>query len=211
MEHQQAHIILIEDLPEVREGLREMLNNSGRFGGVAAYGSAEQMFGNGALDKAGLFILDIGLPGMNGVECLVRLKALRPNARVLMFTVMEHDEKVFAALKAGADGYLLKRESPEKILEAIADALNGGAPMSSEIARRVLLSFRDTPVAPNKQSLLSERENEVLVLLSKGHLYKEIADQLNISLNTVKQHIHHIYEKLQVQNRTEAVLKYLGR
>ncbi len=211
MEHQQAHIILIEDLPEVREGLREMLSNSGRFGGVSAYGSAEQMFGNGALDKAGLFILDIGLPGMNGVECLVRLKAVRPNAKVLMFTVMEHDEKVFAALKAGADGYLLKRESPEKILEAIADALNGGAPMSSEIARRVLLSFRETPLTPNHQSLLSEREKEVLGLLAKGHLYKEIADQLDISMNTVKQHIHHIYEKLHVQNRTEAVLKYLGK
>ncbi|MBK9015242.1 MAG: response regulator transcription factor [Saprospiraceae bacterium] len=114
MEHQHAHIVVIEDLPEVREGLQEMLSHSRRFGGVSAYGSAEQMFGNGALDKAGLFILDIGLPGMNGVECLVRLKALRPSAKVLMFTVMEHDDKVFAALKAGADGYLLKRESPEK-------------------------------------------------------------------------------------------------
>ncbi len=211
MEQQQAHIVLVEDLPEVREGLREMLSHSGRFGGVSAYGSAEQLFGNGALDKAGLFILDIGLPGMNGLECLVRLKALRPNAKVLMFTVMEHDEKVFAALKAGADGYILKRESPEKILEAITDALNGGAPMSSEIARRVLLSFRETPLAPNHQTLISEREKEVLGLLSKGHLYKEIADQLDISLNTVKQHIHHIYEKLHVQNRTEAVLKYLGK
>ncbi|MBK8279585.1 MAG: response regulator transcription factor [Saprospiraceae bacterium] len=210
MEHQQAHIVLIEDLPEVREGLREMLNNSGRFGCVCAYGSAEQMFLNGALNEAGLFILDIGLPGMDGLECLVRLKAVRPDAKVLMFTVMEHDEKVFAALKAGADGYLLKRESPEKILEAIADALNGGAPMSSEIARRVLISFRAKPLIPNHQPLLSEREKEVLGLLSKGHLYKEIADQLEISLNTVKQHIHHIYEKLQVQNRTEAVIKYLG-
>lgn len=211
MEHQPAHIVVIEDLSEVREGLREMLSHSGRFEGVSAYGSAEQMFGNGALDKAGLFILDIGLPGMNGLECLLRLKALRPGVRVLMFTVMEHDDKVFAALKAGADGYLLKRESPEKIMEAITDALNGGAPMSSEIARRVLLSFRETPLTPNHQSLLSEREKEVLSLLSKGHLYKEIADQLDISLNTVKQHIHHIYEKLQVQNRTEAVLMYLGK
>ncbi len=211
MEHQQSQIVLIEDLPEVREGLRELLSNSGRFGGVSAYASAEQMFGNGALDKGGLFILDIGLPGMDGIEALVRLKAVRPEVKVLMFTVMEHDEKVFAALKAGADGYLLKRESPDKILVAITDALNGGAPMSSEIARRVLLTFRDKPVTPNNQSLLSEREYEVLVLLSKGRLYKEIADQLDISLNTVKQHVHHIYEKLHVQNRTEAVLKYLGR
>lgn len=211
MEIPLAHIVIVEDQFEVREGLRELLDGSAYFEGVSAYPSAEGMFSNGAFSKAGLFILDIGLPGMDGLECLIRLKAIRPEAKVLMFTVMEHDEKVFAALKAGADGYLLKRESPEKILAAIADALQGGAPMSSEIARRVLLSFRETPVAPNNQPLLSERENEVLELLSKGHLYKEIADRLSISLNTVKQHIHHIYEKLQVQNRTEAVLKYLGR
>lgn len=211
MENQMAHIVLVEDQPDVREGLGELLAGSGHFGSVSAYPSAEGMFANGAFSKAGLFILDIGLPGMDGIECLVRLKAVRPEAKVLMFTVMEHDEKVFAALKAGADGYLLKRESTEKMLEAIADALGGGAPMSSEIARRVLLSFREKPAAPNNQPLLSERENEVLELLSKGHLYKEIAGQLNISLNTVKQHIHHIYEKLQVQNRTEAVLKHLGK
>ncbi len=206
-----SHIVLVEDQTAVREGLQELLEDSGRFSGVSAYRSAEAMFGNGSLSKAALFILDIGLPGMDGLECLVLLKAARPEAKVLMFTVMEHDEKVFSALKAGADGYLLKRESPERMLLAIEDALNGGAPMSSEIARRVLLSFRNMPVTPNNQTLLSERENEVLDLLAKGYLYKEIADQLAISLNTVKQHIHHIYEKLQVQNRTEAVLKYLGK
>lgn len=211
MEQQQAHIVLIEDLPEVREGLREMLSSTGLFKGVSAYGSAEEMFGNGAFLQGTLFILDIGLPGMDGIEALVRLKAARPEVKVLMFTVIEHDDKVFAALKAGADGYLLKRESPEKMLAAMADTLQGGAPMSSEIARRVLLSFRDMRPTPNNQNQLTERENRVLELLSKGHLYKEIADQLDIALNTVKQHIHHIYEKLQVQNRTEAVLKYLGK
>ena len=211
MATQLAPIILVEDQTEVRESLRELLVGSGYFETVSSYSSAEKMFANGTFSKAKLFILDIGLPGMDGIEALVRLKALRPEAKVLIFTVMEHDEKVFAALKAGADGYLLKRETPEKILAAITDTLQGGAPMSSEIARRGLLSFRETQVAPNNQSLLSERENEVLELLSKGHLYKEIADQLGISLNTVKQHIHRIYEKLQVQNRTEAVLRYLGK
>lgn len=211
MEHSAVHIILVEDQPDVREGLQDMLLHSRRFGAVSAFSDAEQMFGNGAVTEAGLFILDIGLPGMSGIECLVRLKSMRPDVKVLMFTVMEHDENVFSALKAGADGYLLKRESPDKMLASVEDALNGGAPMSSEIARRVLLSFRESPTAPNNQALLSERENEVLERLSKGFLYKEIADQLGISLNTVKQHIHHIYEKLQVQNRTEAVLRFLGR
>lgn len=211
MNHQQVHIVLVEDQLEVREGLSEIINNSGLFEGISTYHSAEQMFKNYSIEKGGLFILDIGLPGMNGVECLVRLKAKFPNIKVLMFTVMEHDEKVFAALKAGADGYLLKRETPEKLLEAIQDALNGGAPMSSEIALRIIRTFRERPLILTTQYSLSERENEVLNLLAKGNLYKEIADKLCISLNTVKQHAHHIYEKLQVQNRTEAVLRHLGK
>lgn len=211
MEHSAVHIVLVEDQPDVREGLRDILLHSRRFGAVSAYPGAEQMFSNGAFAEAGLFILDIGLPGMSGIECLVRLKAMRPDVKVLMFTIMEGDDKVFSALKAGADGYLLKRESPEKMLASIEDALDGGAPMSNEIARRVLFAFREMPPAPNHQSLLTERENEVLDLLSKGFLYKEIADRLDIALNTVKQHIHHIYEKLQVQNRTEAVLRFLGK
>lgn len=211
MKMNQINITLVEDQPEVRESLQGMLQDSGCFDKVQAYCSAEHLFAKEKLDATCLYILDIGLPGMDGVECLVRLKAASPSAKVLMFTVMEHDDKVFAALKAGADGYLLKRESKEKMLSAIEEALQGGAPMSSEIARRVLLSFREIPPNSVHQPLLSDRENEVLDLLSKGQLYKEIADRLGISLNTVKQHIHHIYEKLQVQNRTEAVLRYLGK
>ena len=211
METNGTHIVVVEDQREVRESLRSLLLLSGRFAGVTAWESAELLFADNTLPPAALYILDIGLPGMDGVECLVRLKALDPEAKVLMFTVMEHDSNVFAALKAGADGYLLKREAPEKILEAIADALQGGAPMSSEIARRVLLTFRENPAAPGGPARLSAREMNVLGLLSKGFLYKEIAAQLGISLNTVKQHIHHIYEKMQVQNRTEAVLRYLGK
>ncbi len=211
MENLQAHIAIVEDQPEVRESLLELLQLSASFAGISGYGSAEQFLANGALERTDLVILDIGLPGMDGIECLVRLKARRPEMKVLMFTVLEHDEKVFAALRAGADGYLLKRDAPAKMLDGIADALHGGAPMSSDIARRVLLSFREIPAAHSVQPSLSERESEVLDLLAHGHLYKEIADQLSISLNTVKKHIHHIYEKLQVQNRTEAVLRFLGK
>lgn len=211
MEKTETNVIVVEDQAEVRESLRDLLLLSGRFAGVATYEHAEQLLAEKSLPQGALYILDIGLPGMDGVECLVRLKARDPEAKALMFTVMEHDEKVFDALRAGADGYLLKRETPEKILEAIADALQGGAPMSSEIARRVLLSFRKITEVQSAVSVLSERESQVLNLLSKGFLYKEIAAQLFISLNTVKQHIHHIYEKLQVQNRTEAVLRHFGK
>jgi len=211
MEKTETNIVVVEDQPEVRESLRDLLLLSGRFAGVATYEHAEQLLAEKSLPQGALYILDIGLPGMDGVECLVRLKARDLEAKILMFTVMEHDNNVFAALKAGADGYLLKRETPEKMLEAIADALQGGAPMSSEIARRVLLTFRENPAAPGGPARLSAREMNVLGLLSKGFLYKEIAAQLGISLNTVKQHIHHIYEKMQVQNRTEAVLRYLGK
>lgn len=209
MKQQRSHIVIVEDQLEVGESLCDLLEASAQFASVRHFGNAEVFLSSSATQDATLCILDIGLPGMDGLECLVRFKALRPEAKVLMFTVMEHDDKVFAALKAGADGYLLKRESPEKILDSIKDALQGGAPMSSEIARRVLLTFRIDPVNASSASLISEREIEVLNLLSKGHLYKEIADLLGISLNTVKRHIHHIYEKLQVQNRTEAVLRFL--
>lgn len=207
-----THIFLVEDQPDVCESLCDLWKLSGQFSHVSACKSAEDLLADPALCHTSLVVLDIGLPGMDGIECLVRIKAIRPELRVLMFTVFEHDDSVFTALKAGADGYLLKRETPERMIAAIVDALDGGAPMSRDIARRVLHSFRETPpLGPSACAGLSDREIAVLELLSKGQLYKEIADRLNISINTVKQHIHHIYAKLQVQNRTEAVLRYLER
>jgi DNA-binding NarL/FixJ family response regulator len=154
-------------------------------------------------------ITDINLPGKNGIECVFELKNLNPAIQFIMFTIYEDNDQVFEALKAGATGYILKNTAPEKIVEAILELYEGGSPMSPKIARKVLQSFSKTenPVL----QLISKREREVLDLLSKGYLYKEIADQLNITLSTVKRHLNHIYEKLQVQNKTEAVNKLYGK
>lgn len=211
MIHSKPHIAIIEDQEDVREALNELLCSEARFASVSLYKSAEQLLQNPQLTGIDLFILDIGLPGMSGLDCLGQIKTIHPKSIVLMYTVMEHDESVFAALSLGADGYLLKREAPEKIVLAIEDAFQGGAPMSSEIARKVLLTFRKPQPTPTPTAALSEREKEVLDLIAKGYLYKEIALQLQITLNTVKQHIHRIYQKLQVQNRTEATLRSLGK
>jgi len=153
-------------------------------------------------------IMDIGLPGMSGIEGVIRLKEKYPHINFLMFTIFA-DDHVFEALKAGADGYILKREAPEKILQAIREVKDGGAPMSRTIARKVLDSFR--PKKKNKAIIesLTPRQIEILELLDTGLSYKLIADQLEIAEGTVKQHIHHIYRKLQVNNRTEAINKYL--
>lgn len=141
MEKTETNIVVVEDQPEVRESLRDLLLLSGRFAGVATYEHAEQLLAEKSLPQGALYILDIGLPGMDGVECLVRLKVRDLEAKILMFTVMEHDNNVFAALKAGADGYLLKREAPEKILEAIADALQGLSTNTNVLLYPFLLLF----------------------------------------------------------------------
>jgi DNA-binding NarL/FixJ family response regulator len=139
-----------------------------------------------------------------------KVKALHPDILFMIFTIYEDSEQIFQALSLGASGYLLKNTSPEKIVEALHDLYNGGAPMSASIAKKVILSFQ-SPINGKPAEILSAREHEVLVLLSKGLFYKEIAEKLFISVGTVRQHIHHIYKKLQVQNRTEAINKLLGK
>lgn len=201
---------LVEDQKDIREGMYSLLSFSGQFSGLKTFSNAEDMLEGLKEEAPQIVILDIGLPGINGVEALVRLKNKKPNVKVLIFTVFENDSHVFEALKAGADGYILKKERPEKILESIHDVLSGGAPMSREIARKVLETFHPQS-ADAAFEVLTTREKETLELLAKGFLYKEIADKLNISLSTVKLHLHHIYEKLHVQNRSEAILRYLGK
>ena len=155
--------------------------------------------------------MDINLPGMNGIECIRQVKDKSPDSQFMMFTVYENDEKVFEALKAGASGYLLKNTGLLQIVESLKELHHGGSPMSANIARKLVNLFRHSPKESVTVDVLSNRENEILQLLAKGLLYKEIADQLQISTGTVRQHIHNIYEKLHVQNRTEAINKAFGK
>jgi len=155
-------------------------------------------------------LMDIQMPGMSGIECVAKLKAACPEILVLMVTVYDNNDRVFEALAAGASGYLLKRDVPAKLIESLDDALSGGSPMSSAIARKVVQFFHKEPATPNLGLHLTPREKQILDLLVKGSLYKEIAWELNIGMETVRTHLHNIYTKLHVRTRTEAVVKYLG-
>jgi DNA-binding NarL/FixJ family response regulator len=155
--------------------------------------------------------MDINLPGMNGIECIRRVKDKSPGTQFMMFTVYENDDKVFEALKAGASGYLLKNTGLLHIAESVKELHEGGSPMSANIARKMVNLFRDNDKKNPFLDLLSNREKEILQLLAKGLLYKEIAEQLGITTGTVRIHIHKIYEKLHVQNRTEAINKAFGK
>lgn len=197
------NVSIVEDLPEIREGLRFMVNQTPGFTCMSAYDNAADALAGLPRDAPHLVIMDIGLPQGTGVECMRKLKAQGLTMQFVIFTVYEDSDQVFDALAAGASGYLLKNTPPDKIIEALRELHAGGSPMSLSIARKVVASFH----APAARTELSPREMEVLTLLAKGFLYKEIAAQLYISTGTVRQHIHNIYEKLHVQNRTEALNK----
>jgi DNA-binding NarL/FixJ family response regulator len=206
-------ISIVEDQTVIRNGLMAILSMSPDFQLLECHESAESLLEwlPKSIRKPDIILQDIGLPGMNGLECLLQIKKEHPSIKVMIFTVFDNDNNVFEALRQGADGYILKKESPEKIMDALRDLQEGGAPMSREVARKVMDSFKTASSPGNVTDLLSNREYEILQHLAKGYLYKEIADNLAISISTVKQHIHHIYEKLQVQNRSEAILRYLGQ
>lgn len=203
-------IALVEDIKEISDNLREIINEEADMECAHVYRSAEEAFGFLPHADVEIVLLDIGLPGESGIELMLKMLEHRSDLRYCMFTVFETDEKIFESLKAGAKGYILKNEHPGQIIKALRDLYSGGSPMSSIIARRVLDAFLQ-PQGNGDNLSLTPREHELLHLLSDGLFYKEIAQQLNLTLGTVKQYIHHIYEKLQVNNRTEAINKYLGR
>jgi DNA-binding NarL/FixJ family response regulator len=204
-------LAIVEDLDEVREGLKQFIILNPEFTVLDTYKTAEEAAHEIPLKKPDIVIMDISLPGMNGIECIKEIKNKVPKTQFMMFTVYENDEKVFEALKAGASGYLLKNTGLVQLIEALKELHNGGSPMSSNIARKLVTVFRGQQNETAPVEILSNRENEILQLLSKGLLYKEIAEQLSISTGTVRQHIHKIYEKLHVQNRTEALNKAFGK
>jgi len=204
-------IVIVEDLAEVRDGLNQFISLSPEFSVLDTFQTAEEALVDIPRLKPDIVIMDINLPGMNGIECIKQLKGKTSGTQFMMFTVYENDEKVFEALKAGASGYLLKNTGLVQLIESLKELHSGGSPMSANIARKLVTLFREQEKECPELELLTKREHELLQLLSKGLLYKEISDQLSISHSTVKQHIHNIYEKLHVQNRTEALNKVFGK
>jgi DNA-binding NarL/FixJ family response regulator len=204
-------VSLVEDSNQVRTTLARLISRSEGFHCVSQHANAEAALAALPAEKPDVILMDINLPGMNGVECVRRLRPLLPETQILMLTVYEDTENIFNALAAGATGYLLKRTPRAELLEAIRDVRQGGSPMSMHIARKVVQSFQRASPSPSATESLSPREQEVLDCLSHGFLYKEIADKLGISYETVHTYIRRIYEKLQVRTRTEAVAKFLQR
>ena len=197
-------ICIVEDLEEVRNGMTSLLTLDERFEVLASFHDAEKATKELPAWQPDIVIMDINLPGMNGIECIKKVKPQCPQTQFMMFTIYEDDEKVFEALAAGASGYLLKKTPLAKINESLLELHSGGSPMSTQIARKVINRLRNKEATENIE-ILSARENEVLHQLAKGLLYKEISEKLSITTGTVRQHIHNIYEKLHVQNRTEAI------
>jgi DNA-binding NarL/FixJ family response regulator len=202
-------IAIVEDNEDIRESLKSLIQSTDGLECAGAYADAETGLEFLTGHPADVVLMDINLPGMNGIECVRQLKAVQPGMQFIMCTVFQNDDSVFNALKAGATGYLLKTDEPGKIIDAIHELYAGGSPMTPQIARRVIESFK-SPSVNEAIHLLTKRETEMLGLLAKGFRYKEIADQLCISTETVRKHINNTYQKLHVQSRIDAVNKIFG-
>jgi DNA-binding NarL/FixJ family response regulator len=204
-----ARVVLIEDLREVREGLRVLVNGTPGFLCANSYRTMEDALAQISKDRPDIIMTDIGLPGMSGIDGIRILRERFPDVPILALTVYDNDEQVFAALCAGASGYLLKNTPPARLLESLREAVLGGAPMSPEVARRVVHLFRRFKPPDKSDYHLTPQETELLKLLVEGHYYKTAAHQLGASINTVSFHLKNIYAKLRVHSKSEAVAKAL--
>jgi len=204
-------VSIVEDNDETREVLAARVNCAPTLKCAGTYRTGELAVKGIPLEKPDVVLVDINLPGMSGIECVSKLKAQLPALPILMITTYEEPELIFNSLRAGAKGYLLKNTPPAELIQAIEQIHAGGAPMSMQIARKVVDHFCRITQPTSEMEQLSKREEEVLALLAKGYLYKEISRELGISLPTVKWHLGHIYQKLHVQTRTEAAVKFLDR
>jgi len=204
-------VAIVEDNEDIRGTLERILGRAANMKCVGSYACGQAALDAIPKKTPNVVIMDIRLPDFSGIECTARLKQLLPKLQVLIFTVHEDSEQVFKSLEAGASGYLLKRSTPAEIIQAVQDVHGGGAPMSGEIARKVVQSFRkpaDVQTKKSESEQLTDREEEVLNLLAQGYISKEIADRMAISYDTVRFHLKHIYTKLHVRSRMEAVVKY---
>ena len=203
-----TRVAIVEDNRTTREGLEKIINLSSGYRCISTCSTAEDALRLLPQQRPEIVLMDIQLPKMSGVECVAHLKELLPAVQVIMVTVYEDPDRIFRALRAGASGYLLKRATPEQVLSAIREVQEGGAPMSGEIARKVIAYFRNQTAASAEVDKLSARERDVLELVVHGISNKEIADRLSVSLEAVRWHLKHIYHKLHVHSRTEAALKF---
>jgi len=203
-------LIIVEDDLEILKGIKQVFQLSEEFVVIATFNNAEDFINNVDELMPDVVLMDIGLPRMSGIECVEKLKPKYPQIQFLMCTNFDDDEKVFEALSAGANGYVLKNAEIQSIIEAVSEVYRGGSPMSRSIARKVIESFHSHQLKEIKYNL-SKRESEILDWLSKGRRYKEIAELLFISTETVRTHIRNIYGKLQVQSRTDAINKYYNK
>jgi DNA-binding NarL/FixJ family response regulator len=204
-------VALVEDQCDTRESWSRLISSLPDFTCACTCASAEEALQMIPMEKPDVILMDVFLPHMSGIECTSRLKAMLPGTPIVMLTASDEDEILFLALESGADGYLLKRTKPTELRTALLDVMSGGAPMTSEIARHVVASFRRKGGGVDPSVSLTAREEETLVLLTKGYSNKEIADHLGLSIETVRSHLKNIYTKMHVRTRTEAVAHYMSK
>jgi DNA-binding NarL/FixJ family response regulator len=200
---------IIEDQPKIREGLRALIGGTGGYRCVGSFGSMEEALAKLHNELPDVLLVDIGLPEMSGIEGTRRMKALHPGLAVLILTVYDDDRRIFDALCAGACGYLLKKTPPARLLESLKEVVGGGSPMSPEVARRIVALFREIRPPEQADYQLTPHEIRILTLLVEGYNYKTAAEELDVSINTIRFHMRSIYEKLQVHSKSEAVSKAL--